>query len=175
MNDLDDLLEGTGGPPACSEWGPTSDLRALLEEGQRHHAIMTLGPWRWWTSCSHRRLSSEATGKDGDVLHGEWQRHDGHPDVVAKQEDMDGIAWMRNHLPDLLQVLSASLEGSGSGFLRPGDRVRKITGDYSVTGVVAAVFQKRSGAVRLVIECDQPAGLLLILSPEQVQPEVTGD
>ena len=29
----------------------------------------TPGPWRWWTSNSFRRLSSDATGKDGDVLY----------------------------------------------------------------------------------------------------------
>lgn len=29
----------------------------------------TPGPWRWWTSNSVRRLSSDATGKDGDVLY----------------------------------------------------------------------------------------------------------
>lgn len=27
-------------------------------------------PWKWWTSNSFKRLSSEATGKDGDVLSG---------------------------------------------------------------------------------------------------------
>lgn len=29
----------------------------------------TPGPWRWWTSCSFDRLSSDETGKDGDVLY----------------------------------------------------------------------------------------------------------
>jgi hypothetical protein len=50
------------------------------------------GPWTWWTSCSFRRLSSDATGKDGDVLSGTWQRSDGHPDIVATQPTMDYIA-----------------------------------------------------------------------------------
>jgi len=28
----------------------------------------TPGPWEWWTSNSFLRLSSKATGKDGDVI-----------------------------------------------------------------------------------------------------------
>lgn len=40
------------------------------EELEKVAREATPGPWAWWTSCSYRRLSSEATGKDGDVLHG---------------------------------------------------------------------------------------------------------
>lgn len=28
----------------------------------------TPGPWKWWTSNSFLRLSSQATGKDGGVI-----------------------------------------------------------------------------------------------------------
>lgn len=51
----------------------------------------TPGPWRWWTSCSFRRLSSDATGKDGDVLSGTTQRYDGHPDIIVSDADRDHI------------------------------------------------------------------------------------
>lgn len=66
----------------------------------------TPGPWRWWTSCSFRRLSSEATGRDGDVLHAVTQRSDGHPDVHLMNGGYDGpdgraIA----AVPDMLKVL----------------------------------------------------------------------
>lgn len=53
--------------------------------------------------------------------------------------------------------------------IRTGLRMRKATGDYSVTGVVAAVFRKRSGALRVVLECDIPDGLLLIFNLEQLE------
>jgi hypothetical protein len=53
--------------------------------------------------------------------------------------------------------------------LRINQRVRKVSGDYSVTGVVCSVFVKRSGAVRAVVECDVPPGLLLIFSAAQLE------
>ena len=62
----------------------------------------TPGPWKWWTSCSFNRLSSDATGKDGDVLHGVKYR-DGVCGIEGREEDMRLIA----AAPDLL----AALEG----------------------------------------------------------------
>jgi hypothetical protein len=53
-------------------------------------AAHTPGPWKWWTSCSFRRLGSEATGHDGDVLHAVIQRSDGHPDVHLPNGGVDG-------------------------------------------------------------------------------------
>jgi hypothetical protein len=50
--------------------------------------------------------------------------------------------------------------------LRQGQFVVKRGGDYRFVGEVAAVFTKRSGVVRLVVEDER--GLLLILRPEQV-------
>jgi len=67
----------------------------------------TPGPWRWWTSCSFRRLSSDATGKDGDVLRAVLQRWDGHPDVHASEDDKALIAAVRNALPALLAEVVA--------------------------------------------------------------------
>ena len=62
---------------------PTDDeLRALL-------AAATPGPWEWWTSNSFRRLSSNATRKDGDVMYGVAQR-DGNGDVVLPNGGWDG-------------------------------------------------------------------------------------
>lgn len=51
-----------------------------------------------------------------------------------------------------------------------GSRVRKVGGDYSLTGTVAAAFHKRSGVVRYVVEADHPAGLLMIYREEQLLP-----
>lgn len=64
----------------------------------------TPGPWTWWTSCSFRRLSSGATGRDGDVLHGA-KHHDGVCDVVGRDEDRAFIAEARTALPALLDAL----------------------------------------------------------------------
>ena len=50
----------------------------------------TPGPWRWWTSNSFRRLSSDATGGDGGVLCAVVQHSDGHPDVYLKNGGWDG-------------------------------------------------------------------------------------
>lgn len=50
----------------------------------------TPGPWKWWTSCSFRRLSSERTGRDGDVLHAVVQGSDGHPDIRLPNGGADG-------------------------------------------------------------------------------------
>jgi len=59
-------------------------------------AHMTKGPWRWWTSNSFRRLSSDPSGKDGDVAYG-CVHSDGHPDIAISEENMEGIVVMRNH------------------------------------------------------------------------------
>ena len=49
---------------------------------------VTAGPWRWWTSCSWRRLSSDANGKDGGVACPYVSRGDGHPDINISDADM---------------------------------------------------------------------------------------
>jgi putative ribosome biogenesis GTPase RsgA len=48
-----------------------------------------------------------------------------------------------------------------------GDRVEKTGGDYTFRGYVVAVFVKRSGAVRLVVE--NADGLLFIFSEAQLR------
>lgn len=46
------------------------------------------------------------------------------------------------------------------------DRVKKAGGDYTFEGVVVAMFNKRGGEVRYVIEDDR--GILLIMNPRQI-------
>jgi hypothetical protein len=66
----------------------------------------TPGPWKWWTSCSFRRLSSEATGHDGDVLHAVIQGSDGHPDVRLPNGGWDGPdGRLIAAAPELLEAL----------------------------------------------------------------------
>ena len=61
----------------------------------------TPGPWKWWTSNSFLRLSSEVDGKDGGVICPTVSRSDGHPDLIVKREDMALIA----AAPELLEAL----------------------------------------------------------------------
>lgn len=78
---------------------PNLDLATL----RRLLAEATPGPWRWWTSCSYRRLSSDATGRDGDVLHGAAQS-DGVVDIVGSEADRDLIVALVNAAPALLDL-----------------------------------------------------------------------
>lgn len=61
-------------------------------------------PWKWFTSNSHNRLSSEVTGKDGDVIHA-FKASDGMICVNVNQRDMAVIA----AAPELLEALQDAL------------------------------------------------------------------
>ncbi len=52
--------------------------------------------------------------------------------------------------------------------LRVGDRVAKRTGDYHADGEILAVFAKRDGTPRIVVEFDVPRGLCFVMRPDQV-------
>ncbi|WP_212646411.1 hypothetical protein [Delftia sp. PE138] len=68
----------------------------------------TPGPWEWWTSNSFRRLSSKATGKDGDVLYATVQPSDGHPDVELPNGGWNGPdGCLIAAAPELLEALQA--------------------------------------------------------------------
>ncbi len=60
----------------------------------------TPGPWKWWTSNSFLRLSSQATGKDGGVIDS-YVMKDGHSSLIVSKEDMNLIA----AAPELLEAL----------------------------------------------------------------------
>lgn len=77
-------------------------LREALEAGP------TPGPWAWWTSCSYRRLSSDKTGKDGDVLYAAVHR-DGVGDVVGTDATKAYIAAAN---PDRIARILARLEAA---------------------------------------------------------------
>jgi len=57
------------------------------------------GPWKWWTSCSFRRLSARG---DGDVAYGCVQASDGHPDIQIREPDMAFIEHAPDDITDLL-------------------------------------------------------------------------
>jgi hypothetical protein len=72
------------------------------EQRERDRAICerveTPLPWRWWTSCSHQRLSSDVTGKDGDVAYGHTHK-DGCGDIAIRECDMAHVENAVNRLP----------------------------------------------------------------------------
>lgn len=55
---------------------------------------------------------------------------------------------------------------------RKGDRVKKTAGDYTFYGEIVAVFPKKSGATRYVVE--NPDGVLFILNSGQLIHDGTG-
>lgn len=64
----------------------------------------TPGPWKWFTSNSHKRLSSVLSGKDGDVLYA-YNDSTGFPMIGCNERDMALIA----AAPELLEALQAML------------------------------------------------------------------
>lgn len=76
-----------------------------LAEWERLATAATPGPWRWWTSNSFRRLSSDADMKDGGVLCAVVQHSDGHPDVFCSEADRAFIAAARTAVPALIEEL----------------------------------------------------------------------
>jgi hypothetical protein len=62
----------------------------------------TPGPWKWWTSCSWRRLRHDDRGKSVDVLM-PCVAPDGQPDIIVSDDDMPLI----EAAPELLAALKA--------------------------------------------------------------------
>ena len=100
----------------------------------------TPGPWRWWTSNSWRRLSSDHRNhpQDGGVLCPTVSRSDGHPDLIVSDADMALIAaapdlyeachlllTSRSHHPDPEVVECRVIEGIQKGL----DAMRKARGE----------------------------------------------
>lgn len=75
----------------------------------------TPGPWEWWTSNSFLRLSSKATGKDGDVIDS-FKMSDGQTSLSVKVDDMHLIA----AAPDLLLAMQAIMNNYDAFRIRSG-------------------------------------------------------
>lgn len=50
------------------------------------------------------------------------------------------------------------------------DRVQKVGGSYQCHGTIVGVFTTLKGFERYVFEMDEPAGLLHIYGPDQLEP-----
>jgi hypothetical protein len=78
----------------------------------------TPGPWKWWTSCSWRRLMGGEPGRETMVAE-PIVATDGHPDIVVSKENMALI----EAAPDLLEATRCLL-----GWLDP-DSLRDCESD----------------------------------------------
>lgn len=74
--------------------------RDLVEEVEELLAKATPGPWAVWDSCSWRRIGTRQPYQDGNVICPITQS-DGHPDLLAKREDLELAA----AAPELLRRL----------------------------------------------------------------------
>ena len=60
------------------------------------------GRWMLWTSCSWRRIGLD--DQSTSVIEPTKHPHDGHPDLSARREDLDGLIAIVNHAPALLHA-----------------------------------------------------------------------
>lgn len=80
-------------------------ISELREIGKR----ATERPWKWWTSCSWRRLmGASGTGKERHVLEPTVNRYDKHPDIIVTDADMALTEVAVNHWDALLDVAEAA-------------------------------------------------------------------
>jgi len=86
-------------------------------------AAATRGPWKWWTSNSHRRLTA-GDGQDGGVAYGTEHR-DGCGDIVISESDMAFTESAREDVPDMLAEIE-SLWNEVNHLADDRDRLRFI-------------------------------------------------
>lgn len=87
--------------PGCGQKTTVEERENLT----RLSSVCTRLPWRWWTSNSYRRLSSDQTHKDGDVAYAAPSA-DGTADIVVDPIDQEYIVAACNLAPKLLEDLA---------------------------------------------------------------------
>lgn len=98
----------------------------------------TRGPWRWWTSNSLLRLSSDETGKDGDVLSAVRLR-DGMADIeFSNRHDL----FLIEAAPGTLGALIAAREELNAIYTAFG---KTIMTDRLMPLIDAAIAHARNG------------------------------
>lgn len=116
------------------------------EERDRDRAIAerveTPLPWRWWTSNSIRRLSSDVTGKDGDVAHGTI--YQGCPDIAIRERDMAHVENAVNRLQFYIDALDEMERRIEAAIKRESDAAIEyaITQDFAKAD---AALERASG------------------------------
>lgn|GEM_PF-2162594 len=89
------------GPASLASSGDHAELARLAEAA-------TPGPWEWWSSCSHWRLTG-ADRRDGGVISA-TKASDGFPLVVCNEDDRAFIAAARSAVPALIAEVAALRE-----------------------------------------------------------------
>ena len=82
-----------------------------------------------------------------------------------------------NHFPDAAKMVEVTSEQHGQFYI--GQSVKKVTGEYKISGVVRSVFTKSDGAVRIVVEHTVKdehgeGSFLHIYGPSNMEPLNTG-
>ena len=95
---------------------------ALAREAKVRADRATPGPWKWWTSCSFRRLTQERRGaKEGGVMYA-FRCSDGVSDIQISEADMAFTEASRTDVPALADAVLALVERVrelGSGPVMP--------------------------------------------------------
>lgn len=90
----------------------------LVQEARELISKATPGPWAVWDSCSWRRIGTREPFADGNVICPIIQR-DGHPDLLARREDLELAA----RAPELLDSLCDRVEAAEEDQKFLGDRL----------------------------------------------------
>ena len=145
---------------------------ADIAEALRLDREATRGPWRWWTSNSHRRLRA-AGAVTRDVAFGTKQR-DGVDDIVISEEDMALIECYRTLLPRLAAHLAALRAGARAVVARLEGavdeqsalaRANREEPDEWVHGAAGAAYAKAAEMVAALCG-DGPTDLVLVPAAE---------
>lgn len=85
-------------------------IAALAREAKARADRATPGPWKWWTSCSFRRLTQERRGaKEGGVMYA-FRCSDGVSDIQISEADMAFTEASRTDVPALADAVLALVE-----------------------------------------------------------------
>lgn len=85
-------------------------IEALLDEVDAYLAEATPGEWAVWDSCSWRRIGTKEPYADGNVICPINQLRDGHPDLLARREDLEFVVKAKRDLPRLSRELRQRIE-----------------------------------------------------------------
>ena len=85
-------------------------IAARASEAKARADRATPGPWKWWTSCSFRRLTQERRGaKEGGVMYA-FRCSDGVSDIQISEADMAFTEASRTDVPALADAVLALVE-----------------------------------------------------------------
>lgn len=131
-----------------------TDAKELVEAWREAMEGVTPGPWKWWTSCSWRRLSSAVRGfdRDGGVICPTVSRSDRHPDLIVSDDDME---WIARCSPVGVSALLALIEAQAADLARVkrkcGEELSaRLVGEVKAeTALAKAVADENEACARL--------------------------